>query len=211
MSANILDQTKVEELIAIANWIGSKGWCPATGGNFSARLDQHLSLVTASGVDKANLHPDDFLVVKSTGEVYSGDKQPSAETLLHTTLYNLSTDIAAVLHTHTVAATVLSNQTQADHLIIQGYEMQKALNQVTTHEATVNLPILDNNQDMNQLAVELKQRWQSETFQYGFLVRGHGLYAWGENLRQAQRHLEGLEFLLSCELNRMLLEVRFAN
>jgi methylthioribulose-1-phosphate dehydratase len=211
MSPNLLYQTTVDELIAIANWIGKKGWCPATGGNFSVRLDQHLSLVTASGVDKTNLQPDDFLVVIPTGEVYSGNKRPSAETLLHTTLYSLSTEIGAVLHTHTVAATVLSNQTQGSNLTIQGYEMQKALNNITTHKTAVMLPILDNNQDMKQLAVELKQRWQIEPFNYGFLVRGHGLYAWGQNLKQAQRHLEGLEFLLSCELNRMLLEARFGN
>jgi methylthioribulose-1-phosphate dehydratase len=211
MSPNLLYQTTVDELIAIANWIGKKGWCPATGGNFSVRLDQHLSLVTASGVDKTNLQPDDFLVVIPTGEVYSGNKRPSAETLLHTTLYSLSTEIGAVLHTHTVAATVLSNQTQGSNLTIQGYEMQKALNNITTHETAVMLPILDNNQDMKQLAVELKQRWLIEPFNYGFLVRGHGLYAWGQNLKQAQRHLEGLEFLLSCELNRMLLEARFGN
>jgi methylthioribulose-1-phosphate dehydratase len=211
MIENLLYQTTVDELIAIANWIGKKGWCPATGGNFSVRLDQHLSLVTASGVDKTNLQPDDFLVVIPTGEVYSGNKKPSAETLLHTTLYSLSTEIGAVLHTHTVAATVLSNQTQRSNLTIQGYEMQKALNNVTTHETAVMLPILDNNQDMKQLAMELKQRWLLESFNYGFLVKGHGLYAWGQNLQQAQRHLEGLEFLLSCELNRMLLEARFGN
>jgi methylthioribulose-1-phosphate dehydratase len=211
MSPNLLYQTTVDELIAIANWIGKKGWCPATGGNFSVRLDHHLSLVTASGVDKTNLQPDDFLVVIPTGELYSGNKRPSTETLLHTTLYSLSTEIGAVLHTHTVAATVLSNQTQGSNLSIQGYEMQKALNNITTHETAVVLPILDNNQDMKQLAMELKQRWLIEPFNYGFLVKGHGLYAWGQNLKQAQRHLEGLEFLLSCELNRMLLEARFGN
>ncbi|MGL6343911.1 MAG: class II aldolase/adducin family protein, partial [Waterburya sp.] len=63
MSPNLLYQITVDELIAIANWIGKKGWCPATGGNFSVRLDHHLSLVTASGVDKTNLQPEDFLVV----------------------------------------------------------------------------------------------------------------------------------------------------
>jgi methylthioribulose-1-phosphate dehydratase len=211
MPQDILYKSTVNELIAIANWIGNKGWCPATGGNFSARLDENLSLVTASGVDKANLQQDDFLVVRHTGEIHSGSKKPSAETLLHTALYSLSEDIGAVLHTHTIAATVLSNRSSQQYLDIQGYEMQKALNEIDSHETTVFLPILNNNQDIPQLAVELKERWHTETFHYGFLVKGHGLYAWGENLKQAQRHLEGLEFLLSCELNRMLLEARFAN
>ena len=203
-----LYESKIAELIAIARWIGDKGWCPATGGNFSARLDENLCLVTASGVDKANLQGDDFLVVKLTGEIYSGDNKPSAETLLHTALYSLSEEIGAVLHTHTVAATVLSNRVKANNLKVQGYEMQKALSNISTHETTVSLPILDNNQNISQLAGELKQRWLTDIFNYGFLVKGHGLYAWGKDLPQAKRHLEGIEFLLSCELNRMLLEAR---
>lgn len=207
---DLLYKSTVAELIQVTNWISDKNWCPATGGNFSAKLDDNLCIVTASGVDKTNLQPDDFLTVKLTGEVHSGAKKPSAETLLHTALYNLSNNIGAVLHTHTVAATILSKRGQ-EQLEIHGYEMQKALNGVNTHEETVFLPILDNNQDMSQLAAELQQRWPTEVFHYGFLVRGHGLYAWGENLQQAQRHLEGIEFLLNCELNSLLLEARLVN
>jgi methylthioribulose-1-phosphate dehydratase len=31
---------------------------------------------------------------------------------------------------------------------------------------------------------------------HGFLLRGHGLYTWGDDLAQARRHVEILEFLL---------------
>jgi methylthioribulose-1-phosphate dehydratase len=201
--------SQITELIAIARWIGDRGWCPATGGNFSLRLENNLCLVTASGVDKANLQEDDFLVVQLTGEIQVGNKKPSAETLLHTALYALSEEIGAVLHTHTVAATVLSNLVKANNLQVRGYEMQKALSNITTHETTVNIPILNNNQNISQLAEELQQRWLTDTFNYGFLVRGHGLYAWGKDLPQAKRHLEGIEFLLSCQLNQMLLEANY--
>jgi methylthioribulose-1-phosphate dehydratase len=210
MSKHSLCSSKIIELTAIANWIGNQGWCPATGGNFSARIDENLCIVTASGVDKTALQEDDFLIVElTTGKVHSGSQKPSAETLLHTTLYELSKDIAAVLHTHSVAATVLSNYCQNfNSLIIHGYEMQKALKGVTSHEAKVCLPILENSQNMRELSAQLKQRWQVEAFEYGFLVQGHGLYAWGNSLPEAKRHLEGIEFLLSCELNRMLLAAR---
>ena len=30
---------------------------------------------------------------------------------------------------------------------------------------------------------------------HGLLLRGHGLYAWGEDLAEARRHVEALEFL----------------
>jgi methylthioribulose-1-phosphate dehydratase len=35
---------------------------------------------------------------------------------------------------------------------------------------------------------------------WGYLIDGHGLYAWGRDMHEARRHLEALEFLLGCEL-----------
>ena len=202
-------ETTAAQLKEIADSIASRGWCPATGGNFSARVDRDYCLITASGVDKTALKQEDFLVVDFTGKANSTSKKPSAETILHTTLYSLSEAIGAVLHTHTVSATVLSSHfLDRDSIGFCGYEMQKSLNGITTHEDTVNIPILNNNQNIPVLAEQLKQRWQKAPFSYGFLVRGHGLYAWGNTLKEAKRHLEGIEFLLSCELNKMLLGVR---
>ncbi|MDR5106194.1 class II aldolase/adducin family protein, partial [Salmonella enterica subsp. enterica serovar Derby] len=49
---------------------------------------------------------------------------------------------------------------------------------------------------------------EATPLQYGFLVRGHGLYCWGSQVAEARRHLEGLEFLFQCELQRRLLEAK---
>jgi len=35
---------------------------------------------------------------------------------------------------------------------------------------------------------------------WGYLIDGHGLYAWGRDMPEARRHLEAFEFLLGCEL-----------
>ena len=35
---------------------------------------------------------------------------------------------------------------------------------------------------------------------WGYLIDGHGLYAWGRDMAEARRHLEAFEFLLGCEL-----------
>lgn len=197
---------KILELKKIVLAIANRGWCPATGGNFSVKLDHNLYAITASGVDKLKIQKDDFLVINSSGKVIEGNKKPSAETLLHTALYELDRNIGAVFHVHTVANTVLSlHSHDAKHLAVRGYEMQKALTGITTHETTLKLNILDNNQDMQELAKVLEQRWLTETFIGGFLVRGHGLYAWGNDLAEAKRHIEGIEFLLSCELQKKLI------
>ena len=197
---------KITELQKTVIAIANRGWCPATGGNFSVRIESDLCAITASGIDKTTVEITDFLVVDFKGNIVSGTKKPSAETLLHTALYTLDSDIGAVLHVHTLSNTVLSSHFREQDLItFQGYEMQKALQGITHHDTEVCLPILNNSQNMNLLSENLTNRWDETEFNYGFLVRGHGLYAWGKNLTEAKRHLEGIEFLLNCELHRMLL------
>jgi methylthioribulose-1-phosphate dehydratase len=192
--------TAAQQIIDAGRWIDAQGWCPATGGNFSVRLGPERALITASGCHKGYLSADQLLQVDLDGQPHESLLKPSAETLLHTRLYELDNRIGAVLHTHSVASTVLSRLEPGQWLTISGYEMQKSLSGNHTHDASIRIAILDNAQDMQALAAELSQRWQPEALQWGFLVRGHGLYTWGHDMNEARRHLEGLEFLFACEL-----------
>lgn len=192
--------TAARQVIDAGCWIDAQGWCPATGGNFSVRLGPESALITASGCHKGYLSAEQLLTVDFDGLPQAGLLKPSAETLLHTRLYQLDERIGAVLHTHSVASTVLSRVELGDCLTISGYEMQKSLNGNHTHDASIRIAILDNAQDMQALADELSQRWECEPLMWGFLVRGHGLYSWGHDMSEARRHLEGLEFLFACEL-----------
>ncbi|MBN0989291.1 methylthioribulose 1-phosphate dehydratase [Amphritea pacifica] len=187
-------------LIEAGRWIDAQGWCPATGGNFSARLSHDQALVTASGRHKGRLTDEDLLTVDLDGQPLESKLKPSAETLLHTRLYQLNSAIGAVLHTHSVASTVLSRLETDDWFTLCGYEMQKSLAGNQSHEAAIQLAVFDNTQDMPALAEQLALRWQQTPLNWGFLVRGHGLYAWGHDVNEARRHLEGLEFLFACEL-----------
>jgi len=192
--------TAAQQIIDAGQWIDAQGWCPATGGNFSVRSGPERALITASGCHKGHLMPEQLLQVDLDGQPQASLLKPSAETLLHTRLYQLDNRIGAVLHTHSVASTVLSRLEPGQWLTLSGYEMQKSLSGNHTHDASIRIAILDNAQDMQALAAELSQRWQPEALQWGFLVRGHGLYTWGHDMNEARRHLEGLEFLFACEL-----------
>lgn len=195
-------------LVAACRWIGEKGWCPATGGNMSVRLDERQCLITESGKDKGSLSAEDFLLVDiATNHVPSG-RTPSAETGLHTLLYRSLPAVGAVLHTHSVNATVLSRVEKSDALVLEGYEMQKSLSGQRTHLDRVAIPIFDNDQDIPALAHRVATRHEATALCYGFLVRGHGLYCWGNDVNEARRHLEGLEFLFQCELQRRVLEAK---
>lgn len=206
--AIMADIGQLAALVAACHWIGARGWCPATGGNMSVRLDAQRCLVSESGKDKGALAAEDFLAVDIVTGRVNDARTPSAETGLHTQIYRTFADVGAILHTHSVNATVLSRVEPGPALRLSGYEMQKSLAGIGSHLDTVAIAIFDNDQDIPALAARVAARHETDPLRVGFLVRGHGLYCWGHNVQEARRHLEGLEFLFQCELQRRLLEAR---
>ena len=193
------DPVAVEAIAAFGRFASARGWVAATAGNFSHRLDAAHALVTRSGVDKGAIGRDQVAVVPLAGPIPSG---MSAETPLHLALYRSSPGVGAVVHAHTIAATVLSRAcSAAGYIRFTGFEMQKALSGITTHEDVVDVPVFANAQDTVALAATIEARLAaSEPRVPGYLLAGHGLYAWGATMADAQRHFEGLEFLLACTL-----------
>jgi len=175
-----------------------RGWVLGTSGNFSAVVEREplRLLITASGNDKGQLTPDQFVQVDEAGRVVAGNGKPSDETRLHLTLVR-QRGAGSVLHTHSVWTTLLSNAHASEGGIkITGYEMLKGLSGVRTHEHEEWLPILENSQDMAELAERLSTLLSEQPNAHGFLLRGHGLYTWGASIQEAKRHIEILEFLL---------------
>ncbi len=191
-----------EHLVAASHDIYRRGWSPATSSNYSVRLNEACCAITVSGKHKGELGLQDVMVVDMDGKPLM-DKKPSAETLLHTQLYQRDAGVGAVLHTHSVRATVLTMALpESDTLVLQGYELQKAFAGVTTHTAKVNIPIFENTQDMTFLSQRVEKRMWRDGIGVAYLIRGHGLYTWGDDLPACMRHLEALEFLLDCEWQR---------
>ena len=189
------------ELITNVRELSEAGWTPATSSNFSLRLDDRHAAITVSGRDKGRLTEADIMVVDMDGRAVGSDHRPSAETLLHTQLYSRFADIGCVLHTHSRVQTVASRLfAGAGQVRLEGYELLKAFRGNTTHEAEIDLPVLPNSQDMSTLAAQL-DALLGDRCMWGYLIDGHGLYAWGRDMAEARRHLEAFEFLLGCELD----------
>ncbi|MFD0738542.1 methylthioribulose 1-phosphate dehydratase [Lysobacter koreensis] len=188
------------ELIANVTELAARGWTPATSSNFSRRIDDRYAAITVSGRDKGRLVANDIMVVDLDGNPVATDLQSSAETLLHTQLYKRFAEIGCVLHTHSQTQTVASRlYAGAGHVHLEGYELLKAFAGNTTHDTTVELPVLPNTQDMHTLAAQVDALLDRRCM-WGYLIDGHGLYAWGRDMPEARRHLEAFEFLLGCEL-----------
>lgn len=196
------------ELIVNIRELAQAGWTPATSSNFSRRLDDRHAAITVSGRDKGRLKEDDIMVVDFDGAAVGSDHRPSAETRLHTQLYRRFPDIGCILHTHSPTQTIASRLfADAGHVRLEGYELLKAFAGNQTHEMSVDVPVLPNSQDMTELSAQVESLLDAGPM-WGYLIDGHGLYAWGRDMAEARRHLEAFEFLLHCELELRRLGAR---
>ena len=194
-------QSAVSAVIEAGRRAAARAWVPATSGNFSARIDENTIAITRSGTDKGALSRADILVV----DLDAPDPRASAEAPLHYALYRSMPSVNAILHIHSPAASVLSRTLAEGMLRLEGWELQKALSGIRSHETAVDVLVFANDQDTARLAAAATHRLAkpgNSTLAPGYLIAGHGLYAWGASLEEAWRHTEALETLLTYQLNQ---------
>lgn len=192
-----VDSAKTDALIAAGRLFHQRGWVPASGGNFSFRHDADSLVITQSGCHKGELSAADLMRVDLHGQPLEPGRRSSAETLLHCQLYRRFPRCGAVFHTHSVASTVLSRG--RDSIDLAGYELLKILEGIETHDAAVQVPVFDNDQDIARLAAVVDAAIQDGRAIEGYLIRGHGLYAWADTVALARYRVEALEFMFECE------------
>lgn len=190
----------VPALIAVGRRLDARGWAPATAGNYSARLDDGSFAVTVSGTHKGRLSSEGIMRVDAEGRGITPGK-PSAETALHLALYRLFPAAGAVLHGHSPNAVGLSRAaSEAGEWVFRGHEMLKAFPGILSHEGEMRLPMVDNSQDMAEIEAAVRPALTAPGTVPAYLIRSHGLYAWGQDLDEAERVLEATEWLIAAEL-----------
>jgi methylthioribulose-1-phosphate dehydratase len=201
---------QVDALRNVGAMLWQRGWSVGTSSNYSVVVNREPLelLITASGKDKGWLTRADFVCVNAHGRpTADGQPKSSAETLLHVVAAQ-QPGVGAVLHTHSVWSTVLSDIFYPQGgLELSGYEMLKGLEGISTHETTAWVEIFENTQNIPALAEQVRERMNdaAEPLQHGYLIRRHGLYTWGRDLDEARRHVEIFEFLFECVARRMIL------
>lgn len=189
-----------EAIRAAGRRMDALGWVPATAGNISLRLPGDRVAVTRSGFHKGFIPGDGVMAVDLDGRAEDSNLRPSAETGLHCGIYRRFPKAGAALHGHSIPATVLS-RLSGGQITLAGYELLKAFPGLPTHEAAIRVPVLDNDQDIGRLQARVTQAWDADPHAPpGYLIRGHGVYVWGEDMPGALLRLEALEFMLACEL-----------
>ena len=121
-------ETQRRKVTWAAREMAKRGLVSGSSGNVSVRLSPQdatnpLIAVTPSGKPYSDLEEADIVVVDQDGEPVEGDGVPSSETLLHLALYRARPDIAAVVHTHSLFASVAA---------VAGMEIPPILDEMAT-------------------------------------------------------------------------------
>ena len=194
-----------DEIVDAGRFLYQRGWSPATSSNYSARIDDQHIAITVSGRHKGELAAGDVMVVDLAGQPVQSSCRSSAETRLHTVLYEVFSRGGRGA-AHSLGE---SDRTQsvagAGRTVGAGKatNSRKAFTGVDTHESVLSVPVFDNTQDIDALARDTQVWFAEHPDQPGYLIRGHGLYTWGKTMADCLRHVEAFEFLFECELETM--------
>lgn len=80
-----------------------------TSGNASLRIgDTGTIAISPSNVDYASMCANDVPIIDMEGQIIKGDRNPSIEYQLHISIYVARSDVNAIVHTHSLYASVLA-------------------------------------------------------------------------------------------------------
>lgn len=188
--------TPENQLILHAGKLYENGWMAGTSGNLSVRTEDGIR-ITPSGKHKGELSVTDLVSLTSSGkDPVPSTVRPSAEISLHQTIYRNCPNARAVYHVHTVEATVVSEWAQSGNLELPPLEMLKGFGW-KGEDPPPFLPVFLNHPDVGAIAAELETFFmRRRDFRLpGFLIRLHGLTAWGDSPESAFKHVELFDFL----------------
>jgi len=79
-----------------------------TWGNVSMKLSEDRILITPSGIPYDTLREEDLVLCDKNGSVLEGTLPPSSELKMHVAIYATRKHVNAIIHTHSLYASVAS-------------------------------------------------------------------------------------------------------
>tara|TARA_R100000656_G_scaffold49977_3_gene40210 strand:- start:304 stop:948 length:645 start_codon:yes stop_codon:yes gene_type:complete len=206
VALNKQDLSEAKKLAKLVRTLNLSGHNPATSGNYSLRstTSNGYALVSESGIDKSLFTEDNLILVDIASskqhEIFLPlSKKSSDETALHLAVYK-ATGANCVLHSHMLEGILFAELFPGqDFLRLSGMELLKGLKGISTHDTTVEIPCFENTQDIETLGEEVQKVINNNKY-YSIILRGHGMYVWGDNVDSAKRHLEVFEYLFKYYL-----------
>ena len=178
-------QSERTAVVQAAQQLLRLGLVAATSGNVSMRLEgdekEGLIAVTPAGTDYETMTPEDIVVVDYDVDVIEGDTVPSSESLTHVAVYKARSDISAVIHTHSIYASVLA---------VAGVALPPILDELVAYlggpveVAEYGFP---STEDLGEKAI------QAMGERNAVFIRNHGVLAAGRDMPDALRACELVE------------------
>lgn len=101
------EQAARREVVETALAMSRRGLSPGRSGNVSRRFAGGM-LITPTGMPYEDIAPADIVQVAADGSVAADQRRPSSEWRFHLAAYEARPDAGAVVHTHSMHATVLA-------------------------------------------------------------------------------------------------------
>lgn len=107
LEPHVTDLDLRRTIVTTARAMSERGLSPGRSGNVSCRTSKGM-LITPSGIAYDATEPADIVPVAYDGTVAKGARKPSSEWRFHLSAYEARPDMQAIVHTHSMHATVLA-------------------------------------------------------------------------------------------------------
>ncbi|MDO5044702.1 MAG: class II aldolase/adducin family protein [Coriobacteriia bacterium] len=149
-------------------------------GNISRRLENGVIVATATRTNKADLKPEDIVMVNLDGEALNEGKAPSSEIKMHFAIYRANPDVHAIIHTHPIFTTALA----AAHMTFE----PDFLDEATVYSDVPLLPYAPaGSQELADQVGEIARDHNAA------ILEKHGLVVWGSTLEETFFFTEKIE------------------
>lgn len=186
------------QVLEAAKELERLGLVAVSSGNVSIRVDdggRPLLIITPMGLPYARMTAGDVVVADFEGEPVEGERPPSSELNLHVAVYQARPDARAVVHTHSISASVCA---------VGGLEIPPIVDEMVVNlgggvrVAEYGFP---STRDLGDKAVAALGDRKA------VLLRNHGLAVVGATLEEALAHCRLVERLAQIFLTARALGV----
>ncbi len=169
------------QIIRYARLLYERGLIAGADGNLSVRLNVDRYMVTASGIHKGLMGPEGLVVTDTEGQQVEGTGRVSSEVPMHLEIYSKVRQARAVIHAHAPWSTAASLK-------------RDSLDLGMLAEGKIRFPRVEVVPMLPPGSMELAiAAGEAALRQRVFILKGHGVVAWGSDLHDAFCLAEALE------------------
>lgn len=175
--------TYKQMIVASAQKLTTLGFLMATGGNLSVRVTgKEAFAITPSNFDYMKMTEDDICILDFDLNILEGKHKPSVESAMHGAIYQVRSDVNAVVHTHQVYASTLALLNKSIPALFD--EQTRFLGR-----SVKVIPYAPSGTGMlkNTIAKNVKDHNNA------YIMQNHGALCFGHDLERAEHNVEILE------------------